>query len=121
MQKKPFNKDIPSFIRDDKNWVTVWCSTVSNLRIDRLKYTTITRLVRVDVRRSYSKEPEQDVLAYDFNAKKGLNEIIRFNHEYIETQPSQAAIIQAVNSQWGTVDDDKEGYIQMNSDGVLEL
>jgi len=109
MQKKPFNKDIPSFIRDNKNWVTVWVNTLAKLRIDRLKYTTITRLVRIDVKRSYQKEPEQDVLAYDFNAKKWMNEIVRFNHEYIDTQPSQAVIIQAVNNQWGTVDDDKDG------------
>lgn len=109
MQKKPFSKDIPSFIRDDKNWFTVWVSTEAKLRIDRLKYTTITRLVREQVVRPYSKEPEQEVLAYDFNAKKWMNEIIRFNHTYIKTQPSQAAIIQAVNSQWGSVDDDKDG------------
>ena len=120
MQKKPFNKDIPSYIRDGKNWVTVWVSTEAKLRIDRLKYTTITRLVRVDVVRPYSKEPEHDVLAYDFNAKKWLNEIIRFNYGYISTQPSQAEIIRAVNSQWGSVDDDKKGYVQL-VDGVLTL
>ena len=120
MPKKPFNKDIPSFIRDDKNWVIVWVSSVVHLRIDRLKYTTITRLVRTDVRSSYSKEPEQEVLAYDFNAKKWLNEIIRFNHEYIDKHPSQATLIQAVNSQWGTVNDDKGGYVRL-VDGVMEL
>ncbi len=117
MQKKPFNKDIPSFIRDNGNWIVVWCSTVSNLRIDRLKYTTITRLVREGVIRPYSTKPEEDVLAYDFNVKKGVQECVRFNHTYIDTQPSQAAIIQAVNSQWGTVNDDHDGSVRL-ADGV---
>ena len=117
MQKKPFNKDIPSFIRAKENWITVWCSTVSNLRIDRLKYTTITRLVREQVIRPYSIRPEEDVIAYDFNVKKGVSECARFNHSYIDPQPSQATVIQAVNSQWGTVNDDNDGAVRL-ADGV---
>ncbi len=109
MQKKPFNKDIPSFIRDDKNWITVWRSYDTKLRIDRLKYTSITRLVREGIFIPYSSMPAADVLAYDFTTKKCFNEFVRFNHTYIDTQPSQAAIIQAVNSQWGTVNDDNNG------------
>lgn len=117
MQKKPFNKDIPDHIRDNSNWVTVWCSTVSNLRIDRLKYTTITRLVREQVIRPYSTKPEQDVIAYDFNVKKGVSECARFNHPYIDHQPPQYEFIQAVNSQWGLVDDDNDGGYRL-ADGV---
>ena len=109
MQKKPFNKDIISYVRDNKNWVIVWRSTEAHLRIDRLKFTTITRLVREDISRPYSKRPEQEVIAYDFNVKKWLNEIIRFNHPNIDHQPPQSEFIQAVNSQWGSVDDDKDG------------
>ena len=109
MQKKPFNKDIPSYIRDNGNWITVWRSYDTKLRIDRFKYTTITRLVREGIVMPYSSMPEEDVLAYDFNVKKWLNEIIRFNHPYIRTQPSQDELVKAVNSQWGSVDDDKDG------------
>ena len=118
MQKKPFNKDIPSFVRVDENWVTVWRSLEAKLRIDRLKYTTITRLVREGVVRPYSPKPEQEVIAYDFNVKKWMNEIIRFNHPYIDHQPPQSEFIQAVNSQWGTVDDDKDGSYCLTK-GVL--
>lgn len=105
MQKKPFNKDIPSFIRDDKNWVTVWHSPEAKLRIDRLKHTTITRLVREGIERPYSDRPEEDVLAYDFNVKH-LGDYRRFNHCYISPQPNKAETIQAVNHQWGSIDDD---------------
>ena len=107
MQKKPFNKDIPSYIRDNKNWITLWSSNETHLRIDRLKYTTITRLVRERIVRPYSSKPQEEIIAYDFNVKKWWNEVIGFNHLYIDTHPSQATIVQAVNSQWGSVDDDK--------------
>ncbi len=94
--KCPLVKDIPAYYRDGSNWVDVKTCPDMRLSIQRLKHTSIIRLVALHVPDYYGHEYDSTI-AVNLEPKKDYG---RFNYPYSWHDKPNAEIISAVRSQW---------------------
>lgn len=100
--KKPLIKDMVAYFGDDDNWVTIWDSNEANLRIDRLKHTSITRLVHTDVEDVYLGI-HHETITYSLE-QKDLKGFDPYLGRYLRSQPNNEEIRTAIKTQWEEIE-----------------
>ncbi len=95
---KPLIKDMVSYFMDNENWVTIWHSDEANLRIERLKHTSVTRLVHTDVEDPYIGI-HNEVITYSIEAKD-LQHFDPYLGRYLRNRPNNEEIKNVIKHQW---------------------
>lgn len=94
--KRPLVMHMDEYFSDKSNWKPVWEDKDAGLRIDKLKHTTITRLVHTNVFSSYIGLHDVTLL-YSLEAKCGDDEWLG---EYLTDRPNHQEIRDAIKHQW---------------------
>ena len=97
--KKPLVKDMASYFYDNDNWVYVWQSGEANLRIERLKHTSITRLLHTNVEDQYIGI-HNEVITYSMERKDLTSPFWEYLGRYLVSRPNNEEIKTAIRTQW---------------------